>query len=84
MGTGVATTNLAGRTLRDLVLGRNSDLVALPWVNHQARLWEPEPLRWIATKGLYAAYGFADRQETKGSSHTSPIAHIADLVTGKR
>ncbi|HJX78753.1 NAD(P)/FAD-dependent oxidoreductase [Glutamicibacter sp.] len=84
VGTGVATTNLAGRTLRDLVLGRNSDLVALPWVNHQARLWEPEPLRWIATKGLYAAYGLADRQEAKGSSHTSPIAHIADLVTGKR
>lgn len=84
VGTGVATTNLAGRTLRDLVLGRNSDLVDLPWVNHQARLWEPEPLRWIATKGLYAAYGLADRQEAKGSSHTSPIAHFADLVTGKR
>lgn len=83
VGTGVATTNLAGRTLRDLVLGRASTLIDLPWVNHQVRQWEPEPLRWIATKGLYAAYGFADRQEAKGGSQTSPIAHLADLVTGK-
>ena len=32
VGTGVATTNLAGRTLRDLVLREDTDLAALPWV----------------------------------------------------
>ncbi|MFJ2618815.1 NAD(P)/FAD-dependent oxidoreductase [Glutamicibacter sp. NPDC087344] len=83
VGTGVATTNLAGRTLRDLVLGESTALTALPWVNHRARRWEPEPLRWIATKALYAAYGQADRQEANGRSATSPIAHLADLLTGK-
>ncbi len=45
-GAGVTTANLAGRTLADLVLGRDTDLVGLPWVGHRSRRWEPEPLRW--------------------------------------
>lgn len=83
VGTGVATTNLSGRTLRDLVLGEPTELTELPWVNHRVRQWEPEPLRWIATKGLYAAYGWADRSEWDGRGTTSPIARMADLITGK-
>ena len=43
----MATTNLAGRTLADLILGTGSDLTRLPWVNHRSRPWEPEPLRWL-------------------------------------
>lgn len=84
VGTGVTSTNLAGRTLRDLILGNESELVTLPWVNHRVRKWEPEPLRWIATKALYTAYGLADNSEARGREATSPIAHIADVVTGRR
>lgn len=47
VGDGVATTNLAGRTLADLILGVSSDLTSLPWVGHRSRRWEPEPLRWL-------------------------------------
>ncbi|WP_166865469.1 FAD-binding oxidoreductase [Salinibacterium sp. ZJ70] len=83
VGTGVTSTNLAGRTLADLILGRGTDLTTLPWVNHRVRKWEPEPLRWIATKGLYTAYGMADRIEDRGSARTSPIAKIADIITGR-
>lgn len=83
VGTGVATTNLSGRTLRDLILGEDTELTGLPWVNHTVRRWEPEPLRWIATKGLYAAYGAADRSELHGRQTTSPLARIADKITGK-
>lgn len=84
VGTGVATTNLAGRTLADLILGERSELVELPWVNHRVRPWEPEPFRWIATRGLYAAYRLADRAEMRGrTTRTSPIARFADLVTGR-
>ncbi|MEB4615329.1 NAD(P)/FAD-dependent oxidoreductase [Leucobacter sp. M11] len=83
VGTGVTTTNLAGRTITDLILGNDSELTGLPWVNHRVRKWEPEPLRWIATKGLYAAYGIADRSELNGRKTTSPIATIADVVTGR-
>ena len=83
VGTGVTSTNLAGRTIRDLILGDTSELTTLPWVNHKVRKWEPEPLRYIATRGLYAAYRAADRQEAAGRQTTSPIAHIANVITGR-
>lgn len=84
VGTGVATTNLAGRTLRDLVLGESTELTTLPWVNHGVRRWEPEPLRWIATRVIYGAYGAADRAEQRGrSERTHPLAKVADLVSGR-
>lgn len=83
VGTGVTSTNLAGRTIADLILGNDSELVSLPWVNHRVRKWEPEPLRWLATRGLYAAYGAADRAESRGRAKTSPIASVADVITGR-
>jgi glycine/D-amino acid oxidase-like deaminating enzyme len=53
VGDGVATTNLAARTMTDLVLGKETEHTALPWVNHRSRRWEPEPLRWLGiTAGL--------------------------------
>ena len=83
VGTGVTTTNLSGRTIADLILERDTELVTLPWVGHRARNWEPEPLRWVATRTLYTAYGIADRSEARGRETTSPIAHVADVITGR-
>ncbi|MEV7770373.1 FAD-binding oxidoreductase [Kitasatospora sp. NPDC086791] len=83
VGSGVTTTNLAGRTLCDLVLGRDSELTGLPWVGHTVRRWEPEPLRWLGVHAMYAAYHAADRQEAAGRATTSPIARVADLVSGR-
>jgi glycine/D-amino acid oxidase-like deaminating enzyme len=88
VGSGVATTNLAARTLRDLILrseslGGDTELTALPWVNHQVRRWEPEPLRYLGIYGLYAAYHAADRAETaSGRERSSTIARVADLISG--
>ncbi len=87
VGTGVATTNLAGRTLRDLLLGTDSELARLPWVNRKVQQWEPEPLRWLAVNGLYAAYRAADAQESAGAragAGTSFIASLADRISGHR
>jgi len=65
VGDGVATTNLAGRTLADLILERDTELVGLPWVNHRSPRWEPEPLRWLGVNaGLWAMSG-ADPVETR-------------------
>jgi glycine/D-amino acid oxidase-like deaminating enzyme len=83
VGTGVAAANLAGRTLADLLLGRSTALTALPWVDHRVRRWEPEPLRWLGVRGLYAAYRAADRAEHRGRPSTSPLARIADVVSGR-
>jgi glycine/D-amino acid oxidase-like deaminating enzyme len=83
VGTGVTSTNLAGRTLRDLILGTASELTELPWVNHRVRKWEPEPLRYIAVQALYAAYSAADRAEAGRRTTTSPLATLADLIAGR-
>ena len=84
VGNGVAVTNLAGRTLRDLVLGRDTELTALPLVNRHGRDWEPEPLRFIGTQLVYGLYRAADRQETAGAEpRDSPLARAADLIAGR-
>ncbi|NRG40494.1 FAD-dependent oxidoreductase [Rathayibacter sp. VKM Ac-2835] len=83
VGTGVTATNLAGRTLRDLVLGESTPLTELPWVGHRVRPWEPEPLRWLAVTSLYRAYGLADAAEARGRATTSPLASLADVVAGR-
>jgi glycine/D-amino acid oxidase-like deaminating enzyme len=84
VGSGVATTNLAGRTLRDLILGQPTELTGLPFVNRHGRNWEPEPLRFIGTQLVYGLYRAADRHETStGESHDSPLAHAANLIAGR-
>lgn len=83
VGTGVTTTNLAGRTLRDLILGEKTEITELPWVNHKVRTWEPEPLRWLATRVIYGAYGAADRAEYRGAPSTPKLATFADIVSGR-
>jgi glycine/D-amino acid oxidase-like deaminating enzyme len=85
VGSGVATTNLAARTLRDLVLtGTPTDLTTLPWVNHKVRRWEPEPLRWLAVHTLYATYRTADhREESLRTTGTSHLAAAANRIAGR-
>lgn len=83
VGTGVTATNLAGRTLSDLVLGKDTKETSMPWVNRSVRRWEPEPLRWLAVQGMYAMYHRADAQEGAGRENTAPIARLADKVSGR-
>ena len=84
VGTGVTATNLAGRTLADLVLARDTELTRLPWVGHRAHRWEPEPLRFVAVNAIYTAYRMADRVEaSRSSDRTAWPAHIADFVAGR-
>ncbi|MYW67917.1 FAD-dependent oxidoreductase [Streptomyces sp. SID8379] len=89
VGSGVATANLAARTLRDLVQqdsgqAGGTDLTALPWVNHKVRKWEPEPFRWLGVHGMYATYYAADRRElTTHTADSSRLAKAADKVAGR-
>jgi glycine/D-amino acid oxidase-like deaminating enzyme len=66
VGDGVSTTNLAGRTLADLITGQATDLTRLPWVQHRNRKWEPEPLRWLAVHGVAALTNRLDRNDNQG------------------
>ncbi len=63
VGDGVSTSNLAGRTLADLITGTASDLLTLPWVGHRSRRWEPEPLRWAGINGGLRLARLVDRRE---------------------
>ncbi len=82
VGLGVSSSNLSGRTLTDLILGQDTDLVRLPWVNRQVRKWEPEPLRWLGVHSMYQLYRIADEREARGLQHSSRLAAIADRITG--
>lgn len=61
VGHGVSTSNLAGRTLAELIIGRESERTALPLVGYKPRSWEPEPLRWLGVRFMQAALGRVDR-----------------------
>ena len=65
VGDGVATANLAGRTLAQLIAGEQSELTRLPWVGHGSRGWEPEPLRWLGVNGGRMLLSHADRAEAR-------------------
>jgi len=65
VGDGLSTTNLAGRTLADLITGADSPLTRLPWVGHRSPAWEPEPLRWLGLNAGLRVMAMADRTEAR-------------------
>lgn len=77
VGDGVGTSNLAGRTLRDLILRQDSDLVTLPWVNHRSPRWEPEPLRWAGTNMALRLMVGADNKELRTGKSSRAAAFVS-------
>jgi glycine/D-amino acid oxidase-like deaminating enzyme len=87
VGDGVATTNLAGRTLAaliteaDLITGTDSEITRLPWVGHRSPRWEPEPLRWLGANAGLQAMSWADRVEAR-TGRPSLAAQFAGRFLG--
>lgn len=81
VGDGVAATNLAGRTIADLVTGAKSELTTLPWVEHLSPRWEPEPLRWLGINAGLRGAAIADAQETR-TGRPAAVGRIVDRLTG--
>ena len=82
VGDGVSTTNLAGRTLADLILGRSSELVTLPWVDHRSPRWEPEPLRWLGINAGLLGIRLADRSEARAGRPSRLAAFMSGFLGG--
>jgi glycine/D-amino acid oxidase-like deaminating enzyme len=80
VGDGVAASNLAGRTLADLVLGRQSAVTALPWVGHRSPRWEPEPLRWLGVNAGLRLAQAADREELS-TGRPARLGWLLDRLT---
>ena len=78
VGDGVGTTNLAGRTLCDLIVGDRTDITDLPWVNHRSPNWEPEPLRWLGINTMVRLPIGADAYEAK---HRRPEVWRSKVLT---
>jgi glycine/D-amino acid oxidase-like deaminating enzyme len=79
VGDGVGCAALAGHTLAELVLGKDTDRTRLPWVNHRSRRWEPEPLRWLGIRSSSAAMRLADVEEAR-SGRPSRLAAAVDRL----
>jgi glycine/D-amino acid oxidase-like deaminating enzyme len=80
VGDGVSTTNLAGRTIADLVLGHASDLVRLPWVGHRSPRWEPEPFRYLGVNLARKLVDSIDRAEVAGRDPKWRTRAVSRLV----
>jgi glycine/D-amino acid oxidase-like deaminating enzyme len=80
VGDGVGTSNLAGRTLADLILGRDTELTRLPWVGHRSRRWEPEPLRWLGINAGLRGMTAADGEERLTGRRSVAARMLAPLL----
>ena len=82
VGDGVSTTNLAGRTLADLILHNDSPLTELAWVGHRSPRWEPEPLRWLGANAGLRAMTWADAAEAR-NGRSSRLAGAVNRLLGR-
>ena len=80
VGEGVAPSNLAGRTLADLICGADSERVDLPWVGVRHRRWEPEPLRWLGVRGSRWIMAGADMYEYRTNREARAAVALARKI----
>jgi glycine/D-amino acid oxidase-like deaminating enzyme len=81
-GDGVAASNLAARTLRDLLLGADTELTRLPWVGPPERAWEPEPFRYAGIHAVHRLLRAADRAEGR-TGRPSRLGDVAVTISGR-
>ena len=81
VGDGVATSNLAARVLRNLILQRDEPVNDLPIVNHCSPRWEPEPLRWLGVNTGLVAASLGDTEE-RLTRRPSRISRVLETLTG--
>lgn len=81
-GNGVGASHLAGKTLADLALGRDTKRTATPWVNppDADRRWEPEPFRWLGIQSRAQLMRLADRAEYRDSRSAGAYRKILETL----
>jgi glycine/D-amino acid oxidase-like deaminating enzyme len=81
VGDGVGLSHLAGLTVADLILGRETERTVLPFVGHHSKNWEPEPLRYLGATAAILGVGLADRIEAK-TGKPSLVSKLIAPLTG--
>jgi glycine/D-amino acid oxidase-like deaminating enzyme len=81
-GNGVGASHLAGKTMADLVTGRDTPRTQTPWVNSDTTgvKWESEPLRWLGIKSRAKMMQWADAAEYRSSWLAPAISKTLDRV----
>jgi glycine/D-amino acid oxidase-like deaminating enzyme len=82
-GHGVVASHVSGRTLADLTLGLETERVTLPWVQHNNPTWEPEPLRFIASRVIVRTLGTADQFEDETGRPARRVRLLAPFMPPK-
>lgn len=82
VGEGVAASNLAGRTMAELILSRNTERTSLPWVGVTARRWEPEPLRWLGVRSSRTLLAAADEREDATGREAKLAYKVSRILRG--
>ncbi len=80
VGEGVAASNLAGRTLAELICGLETERTSLPIVGVKSRDWEPEPLRWLGVRTSRRLLVSADRFEDATDRPATAAVRVAQLL----
>ncbi len=79
-GHGVAPAHTAGRILRDLVLGRDTDDTAVCFVDRDQPAFPPEPLTWIGAELTLQLLRRDDRRMEAGGHVGDPDPLLLRLV----
>jgi glycine/D-amino acid oxidase-like deaminating enzyme len=79
-GHGVLAAHIGGRALAELVLGRDTERTRAPWVGHSSRHWEPEPLRYIASRAIISTLGSADQAEVRSGVAARRVKLVAPFM----
>jgi glycine/D-amino acid oxidase-like deaminating enzyme len=79
-GSGVVASHVGGRALAELVVGRATERTRAPWVGHRSRRWEPEPLRYIASRSIIATLGSADNVEEQTGQAARRVRLVAPFM----
>jgi hypothetical protein len=66
-GDGVVLSYVAGNTLADLIAspGAQTERTVLPFVQHEFKRWEVEPLRWAGINVGLGLAAWSDRVERR-------------------
>lgn len=82
VGEGVANSNLAARTLADLILREDSALTRLPLVSHKPlRRWQPEPLRVVGAVTVGQLRNRGERRE-RATDRPSKLWDFGNWLAG--
>jgi len=83
VGEGVAASNLAARTLAELILGLDTERTDLPLVGSPFPPWEREPLRWLGVSGVRRLGESLDATELRGGATPRVRSALYGLVVNK-